>query len=825
MPEPKHSFKKKSFEVSEQFIDREEAKELYRNKLNNNEKEYNVLVFYGVGGIGKSKLRKEICRLHKEENDKGVSFYLDLNAPEDRNLGTGILKLVDSCDDKKIDFKCFELAYALYFRKKNPGAQYGREKGFLTDNTFFGISLNIIGIFDSGITGTAAEIVEKTIRAISNRTINNEVKEELKNFDNYSIAEMEEMLPLFFQYDLQSYLKKHKHTKVLIVFDTFEALNENVLEKIHRNKNERWIQDIISYFGIADFPDNKLLTMIFGRDKIEWDQDWMSLLDQYQLKEFEADYSEEYLKKAGIDNEEMVTAIVQSSKGYPFLLYLSAETYANMKNAGKEPTPKDFDGSYAQVIERFIYNLDKDTVEALRLMSIPNYYNVEIFELLIKEYGVSFYMTEFEQFNKYSFVTCDETGKEFYIHDLMRRGILEKTSESLIRQAHQTLLRYFSDKMGKDVVTKYVFGMFYHARKGLTIQEFNEWLDKPVNDKDKLTPIDGMKMQQERGEQRILMQIIEGVLTDYKELPKLKIDLINIYIDTVHLGGDYERAVEICEKYLGQYTDENIFGDEQLIKMRIRKIHHSMFYMPVDGLIAEAKTILEGVNIQRYPEQYNELLFLLGGNLGLLYGDLEEASKWLAMSMDYAQKHGFDAFIHRTIRKQADILLALDDADGALNLINQTVTVDSTKDDINSRYKIYLMGVLGEVYRKIGNLDFAWQCYDIVEKKSSENNLPGWKAHAYLAKGMVEMKRSNFSESETFLEAAFDIYKNINQQWGLINTEEAKILMNRLQGNPADKTEIEKCKKEAKRMHYQYNIKFADLLAGEEIPYLQLFFL
>jgi hypothetical protein len=28
MPEPKHSFKKKSFEVSEQFIDREEAKML-----------------------------------------------------------------------------------------------------------------------------------------------------------------------------------------------------------------------------------------------------------------------------------------------------------------------------------------------------------------------------------------------------------------------------------------------------------------------------------------------------------------------------------------------------------------------------------------------------------------------------------------------------------------------------------------------------------------------------------------------------------------------------------------------------------------------------
>ena len=163
MPRPKHSFGKKYFEVQEQFIDREEAKNLYRDKLNNNEKDYNVLVIYGVGGIGKSKLRKEICRLHKEENEKAVSFYLDLNAPEDRNLGAGILKLVDSCDNKKINFKCFEMAYALYFRKKNPGIQYGRERDMVTDNTFVGIGLNILEVFDNGITGTAAEIVEKLL--------------------------------------------------------------------------------------------------------------------------------------------------------------------------------------------------------------------------------------------------------------------------------------------------------------------------------------------------------------------------------------------------------------------------------------------------------------------------------------------------------------------------------------------------------------------------------------------------------------------------------------------------------------------------------------
>ena len=43
MIKPKHSFGKKNFEVNEEFIDRLEAKRLYHDKLNNNQKDYNVL--------------------------------------------------------------------------------------------------------------------------------------------------------------------------------------------------------------------------------------------------------------------------------------------------------------------------------------------------------------------------------------------------------------------------------------------------------------------------------------------------------------------------------------------------------------------------------------------------------------------------------------------------------------------------------------------------------------------------------------------------------------------------------------------------------------
>lgn len=195
----------------------------------------------------------------------------------------------------------------------------------------------------------------------------------------------------------------------MVIFDTFEALNENIIEKIHRDRNERWVQDIVSCFPREKFPN--LLITIFGRDAIEWED---PNIEQYELQAFDIVYSGEYLQKAKIDNPEIMENIIKSSGGYPFFLYLSLETYGNIINKGEKPRAEDFRGDYPQIIERFIYNLDKDSVEVLRLMSVPNFYNEEIFEYLIKEFSVSFPITEFEQFNKFSFISCNKQKNELF---------------------------------------------------------------------------------------------------------------------------------------------------------------------------------------------------------------------------------------------------------------------------------------------------------------------------------------------------------------------------------------------------------------------------
>ena len=576
------------------------------------------------------------------------------------------------------------------------------------------------------------------------------------------------------------------------------------------------------YFDGEKFP--KLLVMIFGRDELNWGEDWQPLLEQYQLLEFDDRYSKQYLQETGIQEVDIVDVIIRGSKGFPLLLYLSSETYANMKNAGKEPSIGDFGGSYPEIIERFLYNLDKDTVEVLRLMSVPNYYDTDIFDVLIKEFNISFPITKYEQFNKYSFVNYDEKEKVHYIHALIRTSILERSPERVVKSAHLLLLRYYTDLLGETIKTKYVHQMFYHAHKSVSVTKFNEWLVSPISTKLAFTPIDGLKKQQERGEQSVLIQIIDSIRSDYK-LNDLRIELVNIYIDVVHLGGDYDLAVDICEKYLSSHSTDEIYKDQQLLKMRIRKIHHSMFFKPVNELILDAEDVINSIDDKIFTEEYNELLFLLGGNLGILSGDFDYATKWLDKSLGFALENKMEAFVHRTIRKQADILLYNDDFEKALKLVNRIIDKDTTIDDITSRYKIYLMAALGEIYRKRGELEIAWNCFEIVDKKCTENYMPGWQAHSYLAKGLVCCMEERYEDAVGYFDRALVIYKKIEQEWGIINTNEALLLLQKSRGESLLKADVEDCKTLSERMNYQYNVEFAEKLSEDGVPYLQLFFL
>lgn len=202
---------------------------------------------------------------------------------------------------------------------------------------------------------------------------------------------------------------------------------------------------------------------------------------------------------------------------------------------------------------------------------------------------------------------------------------------------------------------------------------------------------------QRSGERKLVSDILEE-LSKLKGIGSFNRDLFETYVDIVHLGGGYKKAVRLYENYLGGFSQEELFSDVSLLHYNIRRIHHSMFFAPVKDLIKEAVDVFQKMNPTKTPKDYNEILFLIGGNLGVLSGDFDFAERWLKKAESFADQINDKDFKSRAARKKADLLCVNGKYSDALSLIHEFVSIDTYP---KTRYEIYLIGSLAETYRQM----------------------------------------------------------------------------------------------------------------------------
>ncbi|MBO7571237.1 MAG: toll/interleukin-1 receptor domain-containing protein [Bacteroidales bacterium] len=292
-------------------------------------------------------------------------------------------------------------------------------------------------------------------------------------------------------------------------------------------------------------------------------------------------------------------------------------------------------------------------------------------------------------------------------------------------------------------------------------------------------------------------------------------EYVSIYMDVVHMSGNYSKAVDIAEKYLQGHMEQ--FGKEEFFAMlSVRKIHHSMFYKPVNVLLNEAMELLDDMD-ERFPVVYNELLFLIGGNLGVLYGDWDFCKMWLDKSSGFAHKHHLYDFDKRNARKLADYYCYVGDYERAEKILMKYIPADIS---ISGRYEAYLVGALANLYTCNGNDDKAIECYECLLKYTMSKGIVGWWAHSYLGIANVNYKIGNIKECQVFIRKALEIYGRIKHQWGIIMCEALDSACNSL-----SKISCEKALQHAKNMSYGSCISSIENLCENNENYLKLFFL
>lgn len=466
------------------FVDRETCIQALKDALSNlGQKNYSVLVYYGIGGIGKTSLRKEFPRCFEEynleyPNQELIWASIDLQLDKFREKTTFLITLKTDLQKKyKINFPAFEIAHTIYWKKTNPESPLRKDNYLLFDGD---------DAFDDFF-GVVDEIPYFSLVPTVGRLLNNfpdylrkwwkkRGQEELSKLSEKEPLEIKEMLPYFWAQDLNNFLKDTSKSAVLFI-DTYEALWENNRGQGNFNSKDKWIRDLV-----AELP--RVLWVICGREALRWeetDTEWKEYLEQHYIENLPEKNAIDLLNLCGIENENIQKIILDGSKGVPYYLDLAIDTYYKIKEY-RQPMPHDFARTLPDIFDRFFKYLDKQETETLKVLSVPRFWDYNLFAALVKKFNTGYPLTAFSDLGSFSFTSYNTDGK-WYMHQLMKESIQESQDSELRERVNRFIFEYYSEKIRdinlKNITEEHKSSLvegFYHAKVVLEMSELLKWL-------------------------------------------------------------------------------------------------------------------------------------------------------------------------------------------------------------------------------------------------------------------------------------------------------------------------------------------------------------
>ena len=205
--------------------------------------------------------------------------------------------------------------------------------------------------------------------------------------------------------------------------------------------------------------------------------------------------------------------------------------------------------------------LEGNEIRALEVLSAPNFWDRDLFEILMKKFDTGFPAGAFSELIKFSFIKTDTDGR-FSIHQLMRKSLQEHQAEDDRKSVHEFMFEYYNNKL-KEIDIKAITSehetalneAFYHAKKALETKDLLKWFiaaSDPFNRAAFWQLITPMHKE--------MLQILEAELGP--QHPDIATSLNNLALLYDNLGAYdkalplSQRALDIREKVLGpQHPD------------------------------------------------------------------------------------------------------------------------------------------------------------------------------------------------------------------------------------------------------------------------------